>query len=239
MSLPHEKYLSHDYIQSNPTWDCEDGPWKAAYVYNILHKIKYIPSSICEVGCGSGRVLSELRCVYPEAMLFGYDIAPAAATFWKNYENMGIHFRIGDFFDLNDRDYDLLLLLDVLEHVENPFSFLTKLQGLAQYYLFHFPLDLSAINILRETPILTQRKNVGHIHYFTKNLAISLLEECGYELLYWQYSGAAFNSPHRTIKTSLASVFRRLMYFIHKDLGVRAFGGETLFVLAKERALNR
>lgn len=239
MSSPQDKYLFQDYIRSNPTWDSEDAPWKAGFIRDILEKIGYIPSSVCEVGCGSGRVLSELRRIYSEAMLFGYDIAPAAATFWTGYESMGIQCRVGEFFDLNERSYDLLLLLDVLEHVENPFSFLTRLHGLAHYYLFHFPLDLSAMTVLRETPLLNQRKNVGHIHYFTKNLAISLLKECGYEPLNWQYSGAAFNSPHRTIKTSLALVFRRMMYSLHKDLGVRALGGETLFVLAKGKQPER
>lgn len=55
--------------------------------------------------------------------------------------------------------------------------------------------DLSALSVLREKPLLNQRHNVGHIHYFTRNLALSLLRECGYEVTLWHYSGAAFQSP--------------------------------------------
>lgn len=235
MDFPEEKYLSQEYLRSNPTWDYEDGPWKAAFVVEILKYFRLFPQSICDVGCGSGTVLAALRHYYPESSLFGYDIAPAAQKFWSDYEKIDIHCQVGDFSKINDKHYDVLLLLDVIEHVANPFSFLIGLRGVANHFIFHIPLDLSAINILRETPILRQRNHAGHIQYYTKSIALSLLRECGYEIIHWRYSGAAFNSPHRTPKTLIASIMRRLLYFVSKDFGVRALGGETIFVLARNR----
>ncbi len=127
------------------------------------------------------------------------------------------------------------MLLDVIEHVADPWAFLCNLQNKAKYYLFHVPLDLSAINVLREKSILDVRQKVGHIHYFSKNLALSLMDECGYEVVQWQYSGAAFNAPKRTWKKVLASLPRGIAYAVDKDWGVRALGGETLYILAKNR----
>lgn len=101
------------------------------------------------------------------------------------------------------------------------------------YIILHIPLDFSAINVIREIPLLRQRQTVGHIHYFTKNLALSLIKECGYEIIDWQYSGLAFSGPCRSWKTNLAAPARLLAYTLNKDFGVRALGGETLFVLAK------
>lgn len=235
MSLPRERYLTRDYYLKNPTWDAGDAPWKAERISRILRGYTAPPSSICEVGCGSGAVLAELRGLYPEAELFGYDIAPAAAAFWAGHTDKRIQFRVGDFFELNDRHYDLVLLLDVLEHLENPFLFLVNMRRTADLFLFHIPLDLSAVNILRETRILLQRERVGHIHYFTRNLALSLLRDGGYEILHWRYSGAAFHSPQRTAKTKAAAVVRFIFYALNKEFGVRALGGETVFVLARSQ----
>jgi len=123
--------------------------------------------------------------------------------------------------------------LDVFEHVPNPFDFLSQLQGRADYYVFHIPLDLNAISVIREAPLLYVREKVGHIHYYTKGLALALLEECGYQIMDWSYTGASFNAPQRALKTRLAQIPRHLVYAINKDMGVRLLGGETLMVLAK------
>lgn len=192
------------------------------------------PVSICEVGCGAGGVLAEMRGIFPNAELYGYDIAPDAAGFWPRHSSANIHFEVGDFFRLNKRQFDLLLVLDVIEHLQDPFDFLSKLVGYARTFVFHIPLDLSAINVLRERPLLSSRLKVGHIHYFSKGLALELLKECNYEILKWRYTGAAFNSPKRNWKGKLAVLPRRAAYLIDKDWGVRLLGGETLIVLAQE-----
>lgn len=231
--FPEDRYTSSAYLERNPTWDSEDSPWKASLVAGVLQAAGLNPTSICEVGCGAGGVLVGLRRFYPQTELFGYDIAPDAARFWPEHEPANIHFRVGDFFTLNERTYDLVLLLDVIEHIPDPFAFLENLRRVAANYVFIFPLDLSAINVLREKPILDQRRNVGHIHYFTKNLALELLRDCGYQVVRWEYTGAAFSAPRRTWRTKLAIVPRQLAYAVNKDWGTRALGGETLIVLAR------
>lgn len=235
MNLPYEMYTSGDYLKYNPSWDQEDCIWKASFVIDLLKTNQLNPNSICEIGCGSGGVLTELRKVYPNIDLYGYDIAPDLADFWSQQERANIKFQLGDFFTLNKKKYDVILLLDVIEHVADPLAFLCNLHGLAKYWILHIPLDLSASTVLREKPILEQRRKVGHIHYFTKNLALSLLKECKYEVIEWRYSGIAFSGLHSTWKTKLVSLPRRLGYALNKDWGVRALGGETLFVLAKEQ----
>ena len=233
VSLPYEKYNSGDYLTNNISWHNEDSPWKAKCVFELLKDNNVSPQSICEVGCGAGGVLGELRNVMPHVELTGYDIASDATKFWGQYQNRNIDFQLGDFFILNMKTYDVILVLDVVEHVHNPFDFIHKLKGAANYYLFHFPLDLCALTVLRERPILLAREKVGHINYFTKNLAISLIKECGLEIVDWKYSGAGLNLPNRQLKTILAAFPRRLGYVLNKDLAVRALGGETLYILAK------
>ena len=235
MNSPEYRYISPDYLERNPTWHVEDSPWKARLVTEVLQSQGLVPESICEVGTGAGGILAELRRSYPRAELFGYDIAPDAARFWKEHGKANIHFRLGDFFELNERTYDVILALDVIEHVADLFAFLSRLRGAADYHVFHIPLDLDAFSVLMERPLLDKREKVGHVHYFTKKLALSLLRESDYEVVEWRYSGAAFDAPRRPLRTRLAAVPRRLFYALNKDWGVRALGGETLILLARGR----
>jgi hypothetical protein len=233
LSVSSNRYKSSDYLKSNPTWDIEDSPWKTKNIIQLIQDYNLCLSSICEVGCGAGGVLSGLRGRYRDVELTGYDIAPDAEKFWKSYKSENIQFHVGDFFELNKRDFDLILILDVLEHVADPHEFLTKLNGKAKFYIFHFPLDLSALSVLRENPLLYVRRKVGHIHYFTKGLALELLKECGYEVIETRYTNASFNAPQRSWKTRLLTLPRMLAYGLGKDFGVRLLGGETIMVLAR------
>ena len=136
---------------------------------------------------------------------------------------------------LNDRHYDLVLLLDVLEHIADPWSFLSGIMGCGEYYVIHFPLDLSALSDLREKPLLYVRHQVGHIHYFTRKLALELLSECGFEVISRNFTGASLSGPRVSLSTRIARLPRRVVYALLGDLGVRLLGGETLVVQAREK----
>jgi SAM-dependent methyltransferase len=233
---PYETYVSGDYLVNNPTWDEEDSAWKAKQVLKIISRNSIQPKSIVDVGCGAGGVLASLHEAIPSANYFGYEIAPDAQSFWGKHANKNISFSICDFLQLKENTkYDTLLLLDVIEHVPNPFAFLNDLHGRAAYYVLHIPLDLSAISVLREKPLLHVRKKVGHIHYFTKGLAMSLILESGYDILDWFYTGAPFTAPKSSWSAKLAKIPRLLVNSVNRDWGVRLFGGDTLMVLAKVR----
>ena len=169
----------------------------------------------------------------PGARLFGYEISPDAAAFWERHHDLGIQFRVGNFLEEETQKFDLLLLLDVFEHVPDPFEFLSALRSRAEHFIFHIPLDLNAVSVARETPLLYVRRKVGHIHYYTRGLALALLNECGYEILDWAYTGAAFSAPQSGIKAKLARLPRRMLYALNRDFGVRLLGGDTLIVLAR------
>ena len=232
------RYLSAEYVQHNPSWDQEDAPWKAELVLQTLARKGLRPRSIVEVGCGSGGVLNALRASFPDTYLHGFDIAPAAAQFWPKCSAEGIRFTLGDFLSYGEERYDVVLLLDVIEHLSNPFEFLVDVRPRGRHFVFHFPLDLSALSVLREGPLLHARAKVGHLHYFTKSLALALLDECGYEVLEARFTGAAFSAPQRSWKSRFMGRIRRVIYAFHRDCAVRLLGGETLLVLARPRDMQ-
>jgi SAM-dependent methyltransferase len=234
MSLPFKSYESGEYLAKNPTWDIEDSAWKAEQVRKIFSRNDLSPRSVVEVGCGAGGILAALHDASPEVQYVGFEIAPDASRFWDIYKEKNILFVIDDFLSADTPHFEALLLLDVIEHIPDPFAFLKALRGRADYFVFHFPLDLSAVSVLREKPLLNVREKVGHIHYFTKGLALSLIQETGFEVMDCGYTGASFSAPQLTWKTQLAQLPRRLANFVlGRDTGVRLLGGDTLVVLAR------
>jgi len=229
------RYLDGTYLAHNPEWDCSDAPWKAARVAEILKRNGISPTSICDVGCGSGHILAELRGQFPDARLYGFDISPQLRDVWRKHAALGIDLRVGNFLESTER-YDVLTMLDVFEHVRDPFSFLEAARGRAGHFVFHIPLDLSALSVARGTPLMQQRRNVGHLHFYTKDLALETLQDCGYSTIEWCYTEAyASLVTHRTWKTRLAHMPRRLLASINRDAAARLLGGETLIVLATAR----
>jgi len=226
------RYRGADYLRKNPSWDSEDSPWKAGKVRDLLAAHGLQPGSIVDVGCGAGFVLAELKHAYPAARLSGYDIAPDAERFWASHRASGIELVVGDFTATPTQQYDVLLALDVLEHLQDPVAFLARIKGCAKHYVFHIPLDLSATSVLRETPLLHVRRKVGHVHYYTRGLALALLDDCGYRVVNARYTGAAFTAPQRGWKARAAQLPGRLAFALNRDWGARLLSGEMLMVLA-------
>ena len=233
--IVRSRYLSGEYAKQNPDWDSGDSPWKAGKISEILNNHSICPLSLTEVGCGAGGVLAELQKAFPDCQMTGFDIAPELNEFWKNISARNTTFVLGDYFQSDLSVPDLVMVLDVIEHVADPHGFLTRLRQKSGTVIFHIPLDLSALSVLRESPLLHVRRKVGHIHYFTKGLALALLDECGFDVIEAKYSNASSNAPNRSFLTKLASVLRRTLALVDRDIAVRLLGGDTLFVLARAR----
>lgn len=209
---------------------------KATQVLQTLRDNNLHPGSICEVGCSSGHILRTLGAALPQTRLVSYDISPQVEGFWdetrRGIENR-LTFHLADFHAQNTERFDVLLMLDVFEHVRDPFTFLEKSRAHADRFVFQIPLDLGATAVARRGPLVNALRRVGHLHSYTKELALETLTDCGYSIRQWRYTGATFTMPSLSIETKIASIPRHLAAFINKDWAVRVFGGETLLVLAE------
>jgi hypothetical protein len=229
-----QRYLDATYSMNNPNWDRADSPWKAGHVMNILKYHDIQPGKLVEVGCGAGDILSIISSKLPKSKLVGYDVSPHLTSYWEAHANSNnVQFVLEDFNKVNTELFDVLLMLDVFEHVRDPFTFLEDARKWAKWFVFHIPLDLSVTTIARGYPLMDGRQKSGHIHYYTKDLALATLRDTGYNIVEWRYTGASLNSPQRSLLTRLVAPLRRILYFLNHDLAVRVVGGETLLVLAK------
>lgn len=231
MSSPN-RYTNGHYLAQNPTWHAEDSPWKAAQIVKLLQKHALSPKSLVEVGCGAGEVLLQLRAAFPEAELTGWEISPQALALAQARSQPRLSFRLGDFIAEGESGSELLLALDVFEHVEDYFAFLRGLRGKAAYTIFHIPLDLSAQAVLRGL-LSDWRSQIGHLHYFTRELALTALQETGFDVLDAVYTTYAIDRPAPTLKARLGRWPRRLAFALNPDLAAKTLGGFCLLVLAR------
>jgi SAM-dependent methyltransferase len=227
-------YRNGSYLSSNPTWHEEDSPWKARQVARMLGKNGIVPSSVCEVGCGAGGILASLAAEYGDGVQFsGYEISPQAVEICEKKRRPNLRFFLKNLFDEPAPAFDVVLAIDVLEHVEDYFGFLRKLKGCGTYKLLHIPLDLSVQSMLRSSILLNSRASVGHIHYFTKETALATLKDAGYEVIDHSYTAPSLELPDLPWETRLMHLPRRLLFALHRDWAARILGGFSLLVLAK------
>ena len=241
-------YTSGVYLEKNPTWHVEESPWKAREILRILSRNHLTPSTICEVGCGAGEILKQLQEQMDSNCTFsGYEISPQAFALAKQRENEKLHFELRDIADEQDTFFDLILVMDVLEHVEDYFSLLRIIHPKSGYKIFQIPMDISVRSVLYDH-LTTYSEAYGHIHYFTKELALRMLKEVGYEVLDYFYTAEVVEElPNQTersrlvrlkkylgkIKRGALKLPRKMAFLLHQDIAVRIWGEWRLLILAK------
>ncbi len=123
--------------------------------------------------------------------------------------------------------------MDVIEHVEDYFSLLRGIKTKGDLKILHIPLDLSVQTVLRGNPLLGMHNYYGHIHFFTRELALEMLRDIGYTILDSFYTALYIDLPTRRLGRKLLILPRKLCFAIHQDLAARLLGGFSLLVLAK------
>jgi hypothetical protein len=225
-------YTSGTYLKNNPDWHQESSKWKADLVYDFIRQFKIPTREVIEVGCGAGEILVQLsKQLGPSSILKGYDISPHAIQIAAKKETEQLHFFHGDFTKVYSGEVDLILVIDVIEHVDDVYSFLRALRPAGRHFIFHIPLDLSCRTILKPHVMLQQRTSVGHIHYFTEETALWLLRDTGYTINHFIYTKPEIDlQKPRSGKQWIKKALRRLSYAMNKKLSVKLWGGYSMLL---------
>ena len=151
------------------------------------------PRRILEVGCGSGATLRWLRrSFWPESWYAGVDInddaLKLAAESLDYAERCDLDERVPD---IPDASIDLLLCLDVLEHLKDPWRVLEQLHGFVakggcliasipnvRHAAVVLPLLLGGRWEYRDSGILDRT----HLRFYTRRAAIELVSGAGFSI---------------------------------------------------------
>ena len=229
-------YTTGKYLENNPGWHVGDAPWKSTQILKMIRKHSLQPATVCEIGCGAGETLNRLCEELHDTQFSGYEISPQAFELCLTREKERLHFFPGDLLETQEK-FDLLLCIDVFEHIPNYLSFLENLRSHADQFIFHIPLDLSLLSILRPARLEQVRYGVGHLHTFTADGAQAVLKDTGYEImdLFFTAGGMELEKNQRRVRTALANFPRRVIGSFSQGFSARLLGGYSLLVLAKPR----
>lgn len=224
-------YTNGEYSKNNPDWHRSDSPFKARQVLKMIERSKLFPGTICEIGCGAGGILRALHDKMPETCRFeGYDVSPQALAL-AGPQTARLQLVYADITNISVAQYDLVLVMDVIEHIEDYFTFLRKVRPVGVLKMFHVPLDVTAQGAVRNS-LSRGWDDVGHIHGFTKDTALKALQHCGYEVIDSFYTSRS-EMPNQTWALRAANIPRRVAFAIQPDLAVRVLGGYSVLILAK------
>jgi len=221
-----------EYLELTKNWHAEDSPWKSQQILEIMNRNKLFPHSIAEVGCGVGEILYSLNSKMnnDKIMFKGYDIASDAIEIANSKKVSNVEFYCEDFIKLKNEHFDLLLMIDVFEHVPDYLNFIEKCSSKSKYKIFHIPLDIHFSGIIRNK-LIDVRNRVGHLHYFTKDTALATLKDCGLNIIDYFYTDGSEVS--KKFRTKIANVPRKILFPIAPNLTVTLMGGYSLLVLAE------
>jgi len=236
-----DRYINGDYIDHNPTWDIDHAPRKAAELtkvipFDLLQKMFEEKKSVIEVGCGAGGVIYNFSRLLTnlgiENIPAGYDISPQAIAMAREKFGDRVDFVCSKEITIKE-DVAVILLVDMLEHLETPDIFLRSMTMISKYFLIRLPLDKNLWNLVSgKLPKL--EKKLGHIHYFTYKSATTFVNEQGLEVIRY-YLTSNFNvSSNR--KTKIAKIMwpvRMITAAVSKKLNSLLWGGNSIVILAK------
>lgn len=148
------------------------------------------PLRVLEVGCGAGSTLARIRELRPQAWLAGAELMPLDSPLYAqldHFERLDIEQGLPN---VAPGSVDLLLCLDVLEHLRDPLQVLTRLATLLrpggrliaslpnlQYIKVSLPLLFGRFDYTDEGVL-----DRTHLRFFTRRSALRLLDQAGFEV---------------------------------------------------------
>ena len=213
------QYTDGTYLANNPTWHTQDSGWKLSHVLRALQEAGVNNfQSVCDMGCGSGELIKQWALQNPPVKFTGYDISPQAYTLCVQNNPKEVTFVTGE--QVPKGPFDIALIIDVLEHIEQEEQWLCQVLPSAKYGVLHIPLQRCLNSFLRPQFLEDERRLVGHVHFYTPKDVEQMLKRNGLKICSWHYTNIYLERPPelKTWKSRLGMKIRR---FLHAILPLR------------------
>ena len=224
-------YTDGSYLdRTGGTWHLEGASFKASQIIRMLSRHGEIAvTTVCDIGAGAGGVLHHLQRTLPDNVrLIGYDVSPQAHAISRQLANPQCQFILGDAF-ADPCKFDLVLVMDVVEHVDDCFAFMRKAKAKGRYKIYQIPLDLSVNTLLRG---VDRWNSVGHLHLFTIETALKSVAYADQTVLDFFLTSGALARPG-SWKCRLANLLRVPMAAVNREFVARLLGGYSILILAQ------
>ncbi|EKD42975.1 MAG: hypothetical protein ACD_72C00515G0005 [uncultured bacterium] len=166
---------------------------------NILAAIDSLPNKnvkILEIGCGGGQFIRAVKYYRPDTICHGCDISQVALEKARALKD-GVNYDLcGDKLTYADQSFDLVLILDVLEHVESPEAMVSEVKRVLKsngLFFTFIPCEGDYTNFIFWLQKFGLLKNItrqcaGHINQWSRKKWITLIESLGLKKVKVNYS---------------------------------------------------
>jgi len=220
-------YKNGIYLHNNPSLHQEDSEYKSFYICNLLEKINFKSKNIkiLDVGGGAG-LISKSVCSYLERKGFdlechAFDLSEEMLLIQKK-NNPYITFTSSNSTDFYCKNYyDVTLLIDVIEHIEEKDTFANFIDNITNYVVYNIPVEHNLADWLRNLFMLGKYYKkmtlaVGHIHFFSLFSAKKFVES-HHRIQNWtfpNYYGHLLNSNHPNYVSQRKRIIRSVEFHI-------------------------
>ena len=183
-TLASELYTHDRYIAHNPTLHEEDSPWKIGLLLPLLEEFVQRldkPQRLVVLDCGGGKglilkaVASHLKERFAiQTDKYALDLSPGMLEAQKQ-ENPDLQKMLQENIgrtSLQNKEVDLTMMIDVIEHVSDPARAMAEIQRFSKYALFKVPLEDNLVPRLwnwarHGKPRREAAAGIGHINYYS------------------------------------------------------------------------
>lgn len=175
-------YLENDYIRKNPSLHEEDSKWKITkiipLVNDIIKDIDKEEINLLDVGGGKGIILNQIAAHienkhHIKVNKFALDLSPEMlkAQQESNHDLKKVLNENINETSLKDKEIDISLLIDVLEHVKDSKKALNEIRRISKFVIFKVPLEDNLmdniLNLINKDKLKQDNINkYGHIQLY-------------------------------------------------------------------------
>lgn len=175
-------YLDDEYIIKNPSLGKEDSPWKISKIIPLIDifigNVQKNQLNLLDVGGGAGLILNAIAFYIEKSHAikvnkFALDLSSGMLKIQKE-NNPDLKKVLNEDIrntSFNNKEIDLTLMIDVLEHVPNPTRALEEIKRISKFVIFKVPLEDNFILRIwncfkRGEPRQCAIETIGHINIY-------------------------------------------------------------------------
>ena len=244
-------YVADEYIVKNPSLHKEDSPWKVSKVVPLVDRFVRLLDgdeehevNLLDVGGGAGLILNSVSTHIEKSHglkvnKLALDLSPRALEI-QEQANPDLRRALNEDIrktSLGDKEINLTLMIDILEHVPNPTEALEEVGRISDFVIFKVPLEncmLLAIWNLVTGGEHRQRaiETFGHINVYDFDTLKRQVEEHTGQILHFSFTNVfsyrcqsehhrnEMNTRYRLMNLIAAQIFKlspRLCSLIFDD----------------------
>lgn len=250
-----EFYKTDEYLRKHPSLHEEDSPWKVnkiipmvdSFIENQRHKNEI---NVLDVGGGAGLILKSISSYIQERYAirvnkFALDLSPGMLKIQKA-NNPDLKRLLNEDItevSLKDKEMDLVLMVDVIEHVPEPLKALEELKRASKFMIFKVPLDDNIYSNVRNLLsggkyTANYSKISGHINTYNLSKIRNQIEanagvilSCYFTDTFSYVLNSEFYSKEMDLRHRIGYFVASCAYRLSPRLCSRLFGGSVVILV--------